>query len=152
MYTFKEKNAEYIDNISKVIDIMNSTNELFLKSELENVINVLSDPVFGEIKQAYKKPINLFKKRSHKLETSNLSNAFELRDNTKFKITFDVEHSLYVIYENDSERILAFVDMTHLGKISNDYYFSLIKSVNPSVVFLEHEPFEVIFTKFRNLN
>ncbi len=144
MYAYSDKNDKYLDNLSKILDIMNSNSELFSKNELENTIKVLSEPEFSEIKKFYKKPINLFKKKSHKLEINNLCSAYDLHDTNKFNINIDVEHSVYALNEKDSERVITFVEMTHLGKSSVDYYNSLIKSVNPSVIFLEQEPVQVI--------
>ncbi len=140
--------------VLKIIKLMNESPEMFKKSDLEKAVNILSNNKFYEIKSEIPKGLNFFKKVSKgKL---NVTMELDTKLSNKYSSNVDVENNLIVLTDKFNEnRNIIFVELTHGGQSSLNLYQTLIKTMNPSLVLVEQEPYvekSIKYDNFHDLN
>lgn len=126
----------------KCINIMNETPEFFKKNHLEDAIQIISSKQYADIKSSVK-GINLFKKKPAKVEQKNILSALDLTSK-KYNINVDVENNLIVLVDKEiEEKHIVFCELTHKGMESLNLYYSLINSMEPDLVLVEQEPYQI---------
>jgi hypothetical protein len=142
-YYINNPSQQYKDILVKVVNIMNDYPELFKHDQLEQVVKTFSSKDFLDIKASLKKNINLFKKKTSKIEQNNILQLLDLNSN-KYKISVDVVNQFIVLIDKKHyDKHIIFVELSHCGMESLNLYSSLVKSMNPKYVLVDYEPYTI---------
>jgi hypothetical protein len=135
---------QYKDILVKSLTIMNDYSELFKTSQLEYVIKLLSIRNLYEIRTSVGRTVNLFKKKSNKVEQLNILQQLGLANSGGYKVSVDIVNNLVVLTDKkNTDKHIVFIELGHCGKDSLSLYSSLMSSMNPRYVLIDYEPYVV---------